>query len=190
MAEQNKEEIKEEIEPKLEEVVAEEEKVSEAEADLSTKQKLQQDLELKNKELEEENNKYQRLYADFDNFRRRSQKEKEEMGILIGEKILQEFLPVMDNFERALSGSQTSDAAALQKGIEMIYKQFNTVFEKIGVEPIDALNQIFDPQYHQAVMREENSDQPDGMIVQELQKGYQYKGRVMRPSMVKVVSNG
>lgn len=190
MAEQDKEEMKAETEVNSEEVVTEEQTVSEESAELSIVQKLQEAIELKNKELEEETNKYQRLYADFDNFRRRSQKEKEEIGILIGEKILQEFLPVMDNFERALSGSQTSDAAALQKGIEMIFKQFNSIFEKLGVEPVEALNQIFDPQYHQAVMREENSEQPDGMIVQELQKGYQYKGRVMRPSMVKVVNNG
>ncbi len=146
-------------------------------------------IEEKNQLLEEQCDRYKRLQADFENFRRRTRQEKEELSSIVSQGIILEILPVLDNFERALNSAATQDAAALLAGVEMIYKQFICLLEKVGLTPIIAEGTQFDPQQHEAVMRIEDADRPDGMIVQELQKGYKVQGKVIRPSMVKVVSN-
>lgn len=142
----------------------------------------------KNRLLEEHAERYKRLQADFDNFRRRTRQEKEELSVIVTQGIVTQFLPVIDNFERAISSS-SAEEGGLRTGIEMIYRQFTQVFEKLGVEPIAAVGAQFDPQQHEAVISVEDPGQPDGMIAEELQKGYLLKGKVIRPSMVKVFKN-
>ncbi len=137
--------------------------------------------------LEEQNERYLRLQADFDNFRRRTRQEKEELSTIVTQNMVLQFLPIMDNFERALTGGKSQDADALLSGVEMIYRQFVQVMEKCGLTPIEAVGQLFDPQKHEAVMRVEDSEQPEGTIVEEFQKGYAVGSKVIRPSMVKVV---
>ena len=155
----------------VEDVPAEEDRTSELEA-----------------QLQEKNDRILRLQADFENFRRRTAKEKEELAAVITQNILTDFLPLLDNFERAMAVEQ-SDVEAFQKGVEMIFTQLREVMEKHGLENIEAEGAPFDPNVHQAVMRVENPDVEDGTITQVLQKGYQAKGRVIRPAMVQVAGN-
>lgn len=139
-------------------------------------------------ELKEKSDRILRLQADFENFRRRTGKEKEELSAVITQNILTDLLPLLDNFERAIAVEQT-DVEAFQKGVEMIFTQLREVLDKHGLENIEAEGQPFDPNVHQAVMRVENPDVEDGTITQVLQKGYQAKGRVIRPAMVQVAGN-
>ena len=139
-------------------------------------------------ELKEESDRILRLQADFENFRRRTAKEKEELAAVITQNILGDLLPLLDNFERAMAVEQT-DGEAFQKGVEMIFTQLREVLDKHGLQSIEAEGQTFDPNFHQAVMRVEDSDAPDGTITQVLQKGYQAKGRVIRPAMVQVAGS-
>ena len=155
----------------VEDVPAEEDKMSELEA-----------------QLQEKNDRILRLQADFENFRRRTAKEKEELAAVITQNILGDLLPLLDNFERAMAVEQT-DGEAFQKGVEMIFTQLREVLDKHGLQSIEAEGQTFDPNFHQAVMRVEDSDAPDGTITQVLQKGYQAKGRVIRPAMVQVAGS-
>lgn len=143
----------------------------------------------KNRIHEETTDRLKRLQADFDNFRRRTRQEKEDISKTVTESVVVQVLPILDNFERALATAGTQDATAILAGIEMIFRQFSLALEKMGVKPVEAIGQTFDPQYHEAVMRVEDAGQPDNTIVEELQKGYMVNGRVVRPSMVKVVSN-
>jgi molecular chaperone GrpE len=145
-------------------------------------------LDEKSRLLDELNDRYRRLQADFDNFRRRTRQEKDELSAIVAERIVCELLPVVDNFERA-TASTVTDLDTLSTGVQMIYRQLNNALCQLGVEPINAVGNQFDPAEHEAVMRVEDACQPDGMIVEELQKGYKVKGRVVRPSMVKVVGN-
>ena len=139
-------------------------------------------------QLQEKNDRILRLQADFENFRRRTAKEKEELAAVITQNLLTDLLPLLDNFERAMAVEQ-SDVEAFQKGVEMIFTQLREVMEKHGLENVEAEGVPFDPNIHQAVMRVENPDVEDGMITQVLQKGYQAKGRVIRPAMVQVAGN-
>jgi molecular chaperone GrpE len=150
---------------------------------------LETELVEKDRLLEEHNDRYKRLLADFDNFRRRTRQEKEELSNIVAQNVILELLPVLDNFERALGSAANQDAEKMLAGVEMIYRQFAQVLEKSGLIPVESIGRTFDPQQHEAVMRVEDADQTDGMIVEELQKGYAVKGKVIRPSMVKVVSN-
>lgn len=145
-------------------------------------------LEQKTKEYQESNEQLMRLRADFDNFRRRTRQEKEELSAVVLQGILGDLLPVVDNFERAMA----ADAAAgdsFREGIGMVHAQLTAVLQKNGLEAIVAVGEKFDPNFHQAVMRVEDSSKEEDTIVEELQKGYMAHGRVIRPSMVKVVSN-
>lgn len=139
-------------------------------------------------ELKEKSDRILRLQADFENFRRRTAKEKEELAAVITQNILGDLLPLLDNFERAMAVEQT-DGEAFQKGVEMIFTQLREVLDKHGLQSIESEGQTFDPNFHQAVMRVEDSDAPDGTITQVLQKGYQAKGRVIRPAMVQVAGS-
>ena len=139
-------------------------------------------------QLKEKSDRILRLQADFENFRRRTAKEKEELAAVIMQNLLTDLLPLLDNFERAMAVEQT-DGEAFQKGVEMIFTQLREVMDKHGLENIEAEGKPFDPNVHQAVMRVENPDVEDGTITQVLQKGYQAKGRVIRPAMVQVAGN-
>jgi len=150
-------------------------------------EKLMAAVEEKKRLFEELNERYKRLQADFDNFRRRSRSEKEELSRIVTEGVILQLLPVIDNFERALISGADQDAAKIMAGIEMIYRQFSGILDKLGVTPIQAVGEQFDPQKHEAVMRVDDADLNQGIIVEELQKGYMTHGKVIRPSMVKVV---
>ena len=139
-------------------------------------------------DLAEKDAQMLRLRADFDNFRRRSAKEREELAAVVTQGILTDMLPLLDNFERALL-AEGSDLDSFRAGVSMIYKQMQEALAKNGLEVIDTKDKKFDPNFHQAVMRVQDPEKEDDTIEQELQKGYMVKGRVIRPSMVQVVSN-
>ena len=139
-------------------------------------------------ELAEKENRYLRLQADFENFRRRTRQEKEELAAVVTQNLLKDLLPFLDNFERALAAGG-NDEGGLRAGVEMMYKQLVEALKKEGLEYIETKDKPFDPNFHQAVMRVEDAEKEDGEIVAELQKGYMVKGRVIRPSMVQVVGN-
>ncbi len=124
--------------------------------------------------------------AEFDNFRKRTEKEKSSMYVIGAKEIIENMLPVVDNFERGLAQAQEGDAFA--DGMKMIYKQLMTTLEGLGVEAIEAVGKEFDPDFHNAVMHVEDEKAGDNMVVEELQKGYTYKGFVVRHSMVKVAN--
>ena len=132
------------------------------------------------------NDKYLRICAEYDNFRKRSQKEKEALYKDVKADTLKSFLPVYDNLLRALA--QPTEDAAYAKGVEMIMAQFNTTMEKLGVEKIESLGQSFDPAFHNAVMHVEDEEVGENIVVEEFQKGYMYKESVVRHSMVKVAN--
>ena len=150
-------------------------------------EKMMAVIEEKNRLLQEHADRIKRLQADFDNFRRRTKQEKEDLSSLVVQNLIKELLPLLDNFERAMIAESSQDTAALRSGVEMIYRQYASVLEKNGLEPIPAVGLPFDPQFHEAIMRVEDCSQPEGTIVDELQKGYRVRGKVVRPSMVKVI---
>lgn len=148
----------------------------------------EQEIEKLKEAVAAEKDRALRLQADFENFRRRTVKEKEELAAVVTQEFLKDMLPLVDNFERAMA-AESKDMETFQKGVEMISNQLWTILKKHGLEAIEAKGKVFDPNFHQAVMRVENPELEDETIVQELQKGYIAKGRVIRPSMVQVVSN-
>ena len=165
-----------------------EEAASEAAAMQEEIEALKGQVEKLTGDLQEKKDRLLRLQADFDNFRRRSAKEREEISAVVTQNFCKDMLPLLDNFERAMA-AETKDVEAFQKGVEMIFTQFQEVLKKNGLEQIEAVGQKFDPNFHQAVMRVEDPEKEDDTVAQELQKGYMVKGRVIRPSMVQVVSN-
>lgn len=128
----------------------------------------------------------QRLMAEFDNYRKRNEKEREGLYDLGVSTAITELLPVVDNFERAIK--QTCEDEKYAQGIQMIHKQLLGIFEKLNVTPIEATNQPFDPEKHSAVMHVEDEAFGENMVAEELQKGYMYKEKVIRYSMVKVAN--
>jgi molecular chaperone GrpE len=190
--EQKFDEMKQEIEETEAVDTAEGENDTEAqpadEAQENPADAMQQKIDELTAGLKEKEERALRLQADFENFRRRTSKEKEELSAVIKQEILKDMLPLLDNFERAMA-AETKDAEAFQKGVDMIYTQLQEVMKKNGLEPIETEGQKFDPNFHQAVMRVQNEDLEDDDIAQELQKGYMVEGRVIRPSMVQVVAN-
>jgi len=143
----------------------------------------------KDEQIEELTDQVKRQMAEFDNFRKRTEKEKTQMYDMGARSIVEKILPVIDNFERGLAGvpeEQKEDAFVV--GMDKIYRQMLTELETIGVTPIEALGKAFDPEYHNAVMQVESEEYEAGVVAQELQKGYMYKDSVVRHSMVAVVS--
>ena len=124
--------------------------------------------------------------AEFDNFRKRTEKEKSSMYIIGAKEIVEKILPVVDNFERGLAQAQEGDAFA--DGMKMIYKQLTTTLDELGVKPIEAVGKEFNPDFHNAVMHIEDEEVGENIVVEEFQKGYTYKDFVVRHSMVKVAN--
>ncbi len=138
-------------------------------------------------ELDRTKNQLLRVAADFDNYRKRMQRQMGETEARAAEKVLVEVLPVMDSLLLALDHSEgDGGAASLAEGLQLVAKQFHSILSKLGVEPIDAIGQPFDPTYHEAMQQEENGDVPPGTVVKEWQKGYRIGERLLRPSMVVV----
>ena len=129
-----------------------------------------------------------RLMAEFQNFKRRAAKEKSDIHAFANERIVSDLLPVLDNFERALS-TETDDIEAYAKGIQLIFEQLKTALEKAGVKEIEAEGADFDPNVHNAVMTQPSTEVEDGKICTVLQKGYTLNDKVVRPSMVAVAKN-
>ena len=147
----------------------------------------QNELEQLRQEKEEINNRLLRLQADYDNFRRRTQKEKEADRKYRSQSLVEELIPALDNFERALQVEVDGDAAKnYANGMKMVYDQFKVALEKEGVEEILSQGEEFDPHMHQAIMQVEDDNYASNVVVEELQKGYRLNDRVIRPAMVKV----
>lgn len=136
---------------------------------------------------DEENIKYLRLMADFQNYKRRVEKEKSDIYAFANEKLVGDMLDVIDNFDRALN-NEGEDAEGYVEGMKMIYKQLMGVLEKAGLEEIEALGVDFDPNFHNAVMTEDTDTYESGKVSCVLQKGYMLNKKVIRPTMVKVVN--
>lgn len=138
-------------------------------------------------EIADWKDKYTRLYAEFDNFRKRTEKEKIQNFDFGARDVIEKLLPVVDNFERALGTVEAEDTEdAFTKGVQGIYKQIQKMFEDLQVKAIKAEGEKFDPSLHNAVMTDTESDVEEDIITQDLQKGYMYKDQVVRHSMVKV----
>lgn len=129
-----------------------------------------------------------RQMAEFENFRKRTDKEKSQMYDMGAKNVIEKILPVIDNFERGLESVPEGSDKAFVDGMQMIYKQLSGELEKLGVKPIEAVGQPFDPNFHNAVMQTESEEYESGTVAQELQKGYMYHDTLVRPSMVAVVS--
>jgi molecular chaperone GrpE len=144
-------------------------------------------LEELKKQADDNYQRYLRAQADFDNFRRRARQEKEDFAKYASLKLIEQLLPVVDNFGRALAASKDNrDYDALVKGLDMTYRQLDQVLVQEGLSPIETLGQPFNPELHQAVMQVESDEHGEGIVVEELQKGYMLKDKVIRPAMVKV----
>ena len=138
--------------------------------------------------VEELTDRLKRTMAEFDNFRKRTEKEKSSMYIIGAKEIVEKILPVVDNFERGLNSiPEDAKGSAFADGMEKIYKQFVKTLDDMGVKPIEAVGKTFDPNFHNAVMQVENDELEPGTVAQELLKGYMYRDTVVRHSMVAVV---
>jgi molecular chaperone GrpE len=137
-------------------------------------------------EQEELRNQLLRKAADFDNYRKRVERERREMAELAAQDLLLELLPILDDFERALDVEVTPGAERYRDGVELIYRQLQELLKKRGVTPIEAVGTDFDPHVHQAVVHEDSTTHRDGEVIAELRRGYRLGDRLLRPAMVKV----
>jgi molecular chaperone GrpE len=137
-------------------------------------------------ELQEMNDKYIRLYAEFDNYRKRVNKDREELIKYANEGIIYQLLPVIDNLEMALKHSNDSTSSGLVQGVENTLREFLRTLEKFGLNPIEAVNKPFDPSLHEAMCVIERKDIEENLVVEEFRKGYIFKEKVLRPSLVSV----
>ena len=143
----------------------------------------------RDEQIEELNDRVKRQMAEFDNFRKRTEKEKSMMFDMGAKTIIEKILPVVDNFERGFTTIEEADKDdAFVQGMQQVYKQLMTELEAVGVTPIEAVGQEFNPDFHNAVMQVESEEYESGIIAQEFMKGYMYKDTVVRHSMVGVVS--
>ena len=191
------ESIVEEAKADSQEAAKVEEKTEEAKEKKETKTKKKKksaaalEIELKKSEEKaaEMTDKYQRLMAEFENARKRNAKEQSHMYDVGAKEVLTKLLPVVDNFERGLDAlSEEEKEGAFAQGFIKIYQQLITALEELGVKPMEAVGKEFNPDFHNAVMHEENEEMGENLVSEEFQKGYMYKDGVLRHSMVKVVN--
>ena len=130
-----------------------------------------------------------RLQAEFDNARKRAVREQQDFREFAAADVIKNFLPILDSFERALKAGGDSNSNDFRNGIELIYRQFQDALQKIGVQPIVSVGQPFDPRVHEAVEMVDTAEVPDHHVLDELQRGYKYKERLLRPAMVRVARN-
>jgi molecular chaperone GrpE len=197
VAEELKQEpLQEDMQPEAEEVTAAEEASDKAQEDKpltkeeakAAKKKAKAEKKDKSKEkIEELEDRVKRQMAEFENFRKRTEKEKAQMFETGAKSVIEKILPVVDNFERGLSAVPEGEQDGFAEGMNMIYKQLMTELEAIGVKPIEAVGTEFNPDFHNAVMQVESDEYESGIVAQELQKGYMYRDTVVRHSMVAVV---
>ena len=178
----------------VEEVVTEEVAEESTEEEASTEKKgffkKKEKKDKKDEKIEELNDRLIRQMAEFDNFRKRSEREKSQMFEIGAKDIVEKILPVVDNMERGLATVSEEEMAnnAFAQGMEKVYKHFMTVLEQAGVKPIEALGTEFNPDFHNAVMHVEDETVGENIVVEEFQKGYMYRESVVRHSMVKVAN--
>lgn len=171
-----------------EEVAPEESKETEG-AKKSFFGKKKEKKDKKDEQIEELTDKLKRQMAEFDNYRKRTEKEKTQMYEIGAKSIVEKILPVIDNFERGFAGvTEEQKADPFVSGMDMVYKQMMTALEEVGVKPIEAVGTEFNPDFHNAVMHEEDEEAGENQVVEEFQKGYMYKETVVRHSMVKVAN--
>ena len=182
--EEKNENLQEEV---VEESVENAEETAEVVEEKTAEELLQEKIEKLEEEVKASEDKYLRLYAEFENFKRRKNQEIETNNIYKSQKVITEILPSLDNLERALQvDSDNEEVKALRKGVEMVYEGMLNVLKTEGVEVVEIENVQFDPNIHHAVMQGEESDKESGVILDTFQKGYKLKDRVIRPAMVKV----
>ena len=168
---------------------ADKENEKEEKKDKKKKDKSDKKQEVLKERIEELEDRVKRQMAEFDNFRKRTEKEKTAMFETGAKSVIENILPVVDNFERGLATvPEEEKGGAFAQGMEMIYKQLMTELENMDVKPIPAVGEEFNPDFHNAVMQVESEEYESGVIAQELQKGYTYRDSVVRHSMVAVVS--
>ncbi|MFO7982571.1 MAG: nucleotide exchange factor GrpE [Desulfuromonadales bacterium] len=173
---------------------SEEQQPAEESPDIETPEEAEQESALEEQlsecqaELARHKDLYLRTVADLENYRKRAQREKDELGRFANEKLLREFLPIKDNLERAVEHAreQESDAKALLEGIDMTLQMLGKTLEQFGVAPITALGETFDPSRHEAMGQMESADYPPNTVVKEMQRGYFLNDRLLRPAMVMV----
>lgn len=174
-------------ETSVDETVENEETTTEETTEENVSQEQPDELALLKEKLAQEEERYIRLRADFDNLKRRNQIDRVAQEKYRAQNLLTDLLPVLDNFERALQvEATTEDAKSMKQGIEMVYRSLIEATKKEGLEPVATENVQFDPNIHHAVMQEKDDSKESGIVLQELQKGYMLKDRVLRPAMVKV----
>ena len=151
-------------------------------------QQLEQELQSLKQEHETLQSQYMRIAADFDNFRKRQSRDQEDIRQQLVCSTLSEILPVVDNFERARQqlNPESEEAQALHRSYQGLYKQLVDVLKQQGVARMEVVGQLFDPTLHEAVLREESTEQPEDVVIEELQRGYHLNGKVLRHALVKV----
>jgi molecular chaperone GrpE len=160
------------------------------ELDISVLSELSQQIETLKSQLEDRNTQYMRIAADFENYRKRTAKEKEEIDLQVKRNTITELLPIVDNFERARAHlkPQGEGEMTIHKSYQGVYKQLVDCLKRLGVAPMRPEGQEFDPNLHEAVMREPSDEYPEGTVVEELVRGYYFGERVLRHAMVKVAA--
>ena len=181
-------EIPEEAEIPEEEAVVEEAPEASAENEAPAENETVEQAEEKKEPEEDNDTRYMRLAADFQNYKRRVEKEKSDIYQYANEKIALDIIEVMDNFERALAHSSECADKQFAEGVSMIYKQLKTVLDKNNIIAIEDEGHEFDPNFHNAVMHVEDENLGENVVAEELQKGYMYRDTVVRHSMVKVAN--
>lgn len=155
-----------------------------------SREELLEFLKQKEEEIARLNDRMLRMMADVDNMRKRLEREREDIICYGNEQLLRELLPVIDNLERALQhGESQSDPQAIKEGVELTLRNFLSVLEKFGCKPFDSVGMPFDPRYHEAVMQKESKEYPENTVIEEFQRGYMFRDRLLRPAMV-VVAKG
>lgn len=150
---------------------------------------LQAELDSANRRADEMSEAFLRARADFANYKRRNEEERESLRTVMNTDLLTRLLPIVDNFERALhASSQTQDYDKLIGGVNAVYRQIQELLIRQGVTAIEAVGEPFDPNLHNAVLREETTEYPENSVIEELQKGYLLNGKVLRPTLVKVAA--
>jgi len=150
---------------------------------------LEETLEILKKEKEELYDHLLREKAEFDNYRKRSEREKREMGDYVRGEVISQILEIHDNFERAIEHMDSEKMDCFCEGVELIYKQFSELLDRMGVKPVDGVGTPFDPRVHEALSQEETTEMPDGAVLRVFQKGYLYKDKLLRPAKVVVAAN-
>ncbi|ADL07670.1 GrpE protein [Thermosediminibacter oceani DSM 16646] len=186
MTEKPNENLECESAPENDEAKSQEGAISDSEHEnVSETEELKKALEEKEKEAAEYKERWMKALADYDNLKKRFQKEIEEIHLYAGEQLIKDILPVLDNFERALNSIKDTESSTYD-GVKLIYNQMKNVLNKYGVREIEAEGKPFDPHFHEAMMKVESDEYETDTVVEVFQKGYTYHSKVIRPCLVKV----